>query len=70
MTEAYFEEVFAYTKAQGQYEKFLYMNYAFPSQNVIASYGKQEVENLRNVSRRYDPEQVFQKLVPGFKLWP
>ena len=45
------------------------MNYAYPTQDVIGSYGDENVDFLRKVSRKYDPAQVFQKLVPGgYKL--
>ena len=45
------------------------MNYAYPTQPVIASYGGENVRFLRNVSNKFDPQGVFQKLVPGgFKL--
>lgn len=58
-----------YTRAEGQYQPFLYLNYALPGQDPIASYGKRNVQFLRHVSRKYDPNRVFQELVPGgFKL--
>ena len=35
----------------------------------IAGYGEENVEILQKVSRKYDPEGVFQRLVSGgFKL--
>ncbi|KAL8705597.1 MAG: hypothetical protein Q9201_001284 [Fulgogasparrea decipioides] len=70
ISKALFEKVEAYTRSQGQHEDFMYMNYALPTQQVIASYGKENVDFLRTVSRRYDRRQVFQQLVPGgFKLY-
>ncbi|KAL8735479.1 MAG: hypothetical protein Q9181_002801 [Wetmoreana brouardii] len=69
ISKALFEKVEVYTRSQGRHEEFIYMNYALPSQQVIASYGKENVDFLRGVSRKYDPHQVFQQLVPGgFKL--
>jgi hypothetical protein len=45
----------------------LFGNDAGSHQNVIASYGSESVTNLKSVSRKYDPGQVFQKLqVNGF----
>lgn len=45
------------------------MNDASVDQLVIASYGEENVGRLRRVQEIYDPEQVFQTLVPGyFKL--
>ena len=49
---------------------FVYLNYASNSQDPIGSYGADNVQKLREVSRRYDPDGFFQKMVPGgFKLF-
>ncbi|KAL8843930.1 MAG: hypothetical protein Q9176_001625 [Flavoplaca citrina] len=70
-TRTLFEQVENYTRSTGQHVPFIYMNYALPTQKVIESYGQENVDFLRAVSRKYDPKQVFQRLVPGgFKLWP
>ncbi|KAF4119597.1 FAD/FMN-containing dehydrogenase [Geosmithia morbida] len=48
---------------------YVYMNYGSKYQNVIASYGAENVAKLNAISKRYDPQAVFQKLQPGyFKL--
>lgn len=48
---------------------WLYLNYADPSQKVLESYGRDNVERMMQVAKKYDPEEVFQKLVPGgFKI--
>ncbi|KAK5128980.1 hypothetical protein LTR85_000313 [Meristemomyces frigidus] len=53
----------------GAYERFTYLNYAASSQNPLASYGDANVRFLEHVATRYDPEGVFQTLVPGgFKI--
>ncbi|KAL3469301.1 FAD-binding domain-containing protein [Aspergillus californicus] len=50
---------------------FKYLNYAFNFQDPIASYGAENKAKLQEVARKYDPEGVFQKHVPGgFKLFP
>ena len=68
-TQRYVDRVNAYTKSIGQFQKSLYMNYAYPTQSVIQSYGEENVRFLKGVSKKYDPQQIFQKLVPGgFKL--
>ena len=68
-TQKFIDSVDVYTRSVGQYKRFRYMNYAYPTQDVIGSYGVENVEFLRKVSRKYDPAQVFQNLVPGgFKL--
>ncbi|KAI6710309.1 hypothetical protein JHW43_007161 [Diplocarpon mali] len=49
---------------------FIYLNYAYKTQEPIKSYGEDNVEILRSVSHEYDPHGTFQKLVPGgWKLW-
>ena len=54
---------------EGKSNEYLYLNYAAPGQDPIAGYGAKNQEDLRRVSRKYDPEQIFQKAVPGaFKL--
>ncbi|KAF2482459.1 FAD binding domain protein [Neohortaea acidophila] len=53
----------------GLYHRYLYQNYADGEQEVFASYGEENLKKLRDISRKYDPAQVFQKLQPGyFKL--
>ncbi|RYP23406.1 hypothetical protein DL765_001111 [Monosporascus sp. GIB2] len=48
---------------------WVYLNYADESQDVLGSYGAANVEFMKAVSARYDPQQVFQYLCPGgFKL--
>ncbi|PBP27668.1 oxidoreductase FAD-binding protein [Diplocarpon rosae] len=56
-------------KHRGLFHPYIYLNYALASQDPISSYGTANVQKLQNVSAKYDPEQVFQRLVPGgFKL--
>ncbi|KAI0435699.1 FAD-binding domain-containing protein [Xylaria telfairii] len=53
----------------GGLHRFRYLNYADPNQDVLGSYGEDNLAFLRATSRRYDPHGVFQKQVPGgFKL--
>lgn len=48
---------------------YIFMNDASHDQAVIAGYGQDNIERLQEVQRNYDPDLVFQKLVPGgFKL--
>lgn len=56
-------------RAKGLLQKFQYLNYAAPYQKPLASYGAGNLAFLKEVSKRYDPEGVFQTRVPGgFKL--
>ncbi|KAL2005432.1 hypothetical protein VTN00DRAFT_2643 [Thermoascus crustaceus] len=53
----------------GVYEPFVYLNYAAPWQDPIASYGSKSVGKLKEVSKRVDPKGVFRFNVPGgFKI--
>ena len=61
----------AHTIAQGMDldYKYIYQNYASLNQSVFAGYGAQNQQRLINISKIYDPDQVFQNLQPGyFKL--
>lgn len=54
----------------GEDFEFVYLNYAMDWQDVIGSYGANNVAKLQSVSKRYDPDGVFQKNVPGgYKLF-
>lgn len=49
--------------------KYIYQNYASANQDVFAGYGQANKQRLIDISTKYDPDQVFQKLQPGyFKL--
>lgn len=57
-------------KEKGLYHPFIYLNYADKWQDPIKGYGKQNVDALMNIARKYDARGLFQsKQVPGgFKL--
>ncbi|KAI0903589.1 hypothetical protein F4823DRAFT_568547 [Ustulina deusta] len=51
------------------YNSFIDLNHAKSSQDVMKSYGADNYAFLKKTAERYDPDQVFQKLMPGgFKL--
>ncbi|WEW56587.1 hypothetical protein PRK78_002034 [Emydomyces testavorans] len=59
----------ARAKTSGLYHEYLYMNYASQYQKVVPSYGTENHERLVEIAKKYDPQEVFQKLQPGyFKL--
>lgn len=59
-----------YAASIGALVPWQYVNYADPSQNPLKSYGKKNIEFLKEVSKKYDPTGVFQKMVPsGFRLY-
>ncbi|KAH7337971.1 hypothetical protein B0J17DRAFT_717656 [Rhizoctonia solani] len=56
-------------KSQNRLADYMYLNYAGPEQKVIESYGSAQVDFLRKVKAKYDPNAVFEKLSPGgFKI--
>jgi len=52
--------------SQGLGNRFIYQNYAALEQPVFKSYGEENLEKLREVSRKYDLKGVWQKLQPGY----
>jgi hypothetical protein len=57
-------------KGMGQLSPYKYMNYAYPGQDPISSYGPEIKQKLQAVSQKYDPAGFFQKAVSGgFKLF-
>ncbi|TVY39483.1 Bifunctional solanapyrone synthase [Lachnellula subtilissima] len=66
---AVMEVIEAKAKALGAYDPYIYLNYAAPWQEVIASYGEASVSRLQRLRANVDPSEVFTRLVPGgFKV--
>lgn len=58
-------------KDRGLYISYQYLNYADIYQDPINGYGADVKARLQAASKKYDPEGVFQKQVPGgFKVFP
>lgn len=58
-------------KELGVFHPYIYMNYAWKDQRVVDGYGQEMKKFLQDVSKKYDPDGLFQKAVPGgFKLFP
>ncbi|KAH7332620.1 hypothetical protein B0J17DRAFT_678315 [Rhizoctonia solani] len=56
-------------RSQNRLEQYIYLNYASTSQQAIQSYGPTQVDFLRKVKFKYDPNGVFEKLSRGgFKI--
>lgn len=49
----------------GKDHRFEFANYAAKFQDVMASYGMENHEFLRIVSKKNDPKQIFQRSVKG-----
>lgn len=59
----------SYLHEAGALKDFQYLNYAFQDQDPLGGYGEVALNKIKAASKKYDPGQVFQKLVPGgFKL--
>lgn len=67
-----FEDIKSAAETLGEYDPFLYLNYASTMSwqgSPISSYGPENVERLKKTSADVDPFGVFQRNVPGgFKL--
>lgn len=65
----FMEAVKVEAKTRGLYNRYIYMNYAGPYQNVVPSYGEESLARLKSIAKKYDPNAVFQRLQPGgYKL--
>ncbi len=54
---------------RGLLHPFIYMNYASNLQDVMGSVGAENLERMRGIKNRYDPENRFGKCWKGgFKL--
>ncbi|KAL4883833.1 hypothetical protein BJY04DRAFT_226442 [Aspergillus karnatakaensis] len=70
LAESARKELDDYSKVIGANNEYIYINYAGGGQNPLRGYGAENLEFLRRVSKKYDPDGVFQRLVRGgFKLW-
>lgn len=56
----------AKAESMGLDSDYLYMNYASQFQDVVPSYGHRNHRLLQHISKKYDPDQVFQNLQPGY----
>jgi len=57
------------TQQMGAFNPFLYLNYAGDFQDPLGGYGTASVEFMKQVAKKYDPDSVFQELMPGgFKI--
>ena len=58
----------ACARQRGVYTPYKYANYCSGMQNPYSGYGPERYKFLQDVSRKYDPDGMFQKAVPGHKL--
>ena len=65
------DEAVQLAKSRGLFNKWIYLNYAAQWQDPIGGYGEVNKAKLQATSKKYDPQGIFQKNVPGgFKLFP
>ncbi|RYP80488.1 hypothetical protein DL770_006205 [Monosporascus sp. CRB-9-2] len=69
-TEALLAKINKEAKADGIFLDYIFINDASNRQPVLASYGPENVQKLRDVKQAYDPAEVFQRLVPGGQKIP
>lgn len=63
------DRIRAYAVSIGADNPYLYLDYADINQDPLASYGAENVKKMKDAAKKYDPEGVFQNLVPGgFKI--
>lgn len=63
------ERNIAFAKSIGCHEELAYLPYADATQDALGSYGEANVDHIRSVASKYDPEGFFQHMVPGgFKI--
>ncbi len=69
MATRFIERSVATAKDMKLHHKYIYQNYASSNQDVFASYGLKNKDRLMRISKKTDPERIFQRLQPGyFKL--
>ncbi|KAL2292456.1 hypothetical protein FJTKL_09427 [Diaporthe vaccinii] len=63
------DELEAFAQSIDKSVKFRYLNYSDISDDPLATYGDDNVKQMREVANKYDPTGVFQTRVPGgFKI--
>ncbi|CAJ2511674.1 Uu.00g072990.m01.CDS01 [Anthostomella pinea] len=68
--ESLHDKIDALASDAGAILEYDFMNDANAKQPVIASYGEDNVQRLRAIQQVYDPQHVFQRLVPGGQKIP
>lgn len=59
------EKIRAVAQEKGSLRDYVYLNYSFNFQDPIGSYGEDNQRALREAGKKYDPEGLFRKGVPG-----
>ncbi|KAK2597531.1 hypothetical protein N8I77_012312 [Diaporthe amygdali] len=65
----YLEDSVALAKQMGLNHRFIFPNYAWPTEAVMRGYGEDRLAVLRDVAKNWDPSGFFQgQFVGGFKI--
>ncbi|KAF9699979.1 hypothetical protein EKO04_001326 [Ascochyta lentis] len=69
ITRTAIDQIDAFANEHGTSHRYRYLNYCGKWQKPFHSYGEENLEFLRSVSRQYDPDGLFQSgCAGGFKL--
>lgn len=64
-TQQFIADAVKLAKEMDVWHQYVYLNYAAKEQNVLAAYGEENEARLKSIAKEYDPEGVFQELLPG-----
>lgn len=65
----YLEDSVSLAHQMGKDHRFIFPNYAWPTEAVVEGYGHDRLAVLRDVAKKWDPEGFFQdQFVGGFKI--
>ena len=68
-TTQFLETVLHAARKKGLEHRYIFPNYAWPSEDVMQSYGEERLAALRTVAAKWDPDGFFQtRVVGGFKI--
>ncbi|KAI9662174.1 MAG: hypothetical protein M1831_002870 [Alyxoria varia] len=63
------DEMQSLAQKRGKSARYRFTNYGYKTQEILQGYGEENLDRLRAVSEKYDPNGFFQTRVPGgFKL--
>lgn len=65
----YLEDCISLSRQMGKDHRFIFPNYAWPTEAVMKGYGQDRLAVLHDVAKKWDPEGFFQgQFVGGFKI--
>ncbi|KAJ2995083.1 hypothetical protein NUW58_g1375 [Xylaria curta] len=68
--DKFVKSMIALAKRRGLLHRYIMLTYSGYNQPVIESYGPENVQRMLKVQKAYDPNRVFQRLVPGGQKIP